>query len=97
MSSSFSDLSEAIRKELRFDRRGRFVMYKKLSNPKSMNNPSNSPVPTDELSSVKEPDNSEVHSSEGMAELLLKYIRHKVEFRIISLPYKKVLSLSIVF
>ena len=59
MSSSFSDLSEEVR----------FVMHKTLSQPESMNNPSKSPVPADESSSTKEPDDSEVHSSEGMAEL----------------------------
>ena len=80
MSSSFSDSfgETDLSGEVRFDRRGRFVMYKKLSNPEPMNNPSKSPVPTDESSSTKEPDDSKVHSSEGMAELLLKYIRHKV-------------------
>ena len=59
MSSSFSDLSEEVR----------FVMHKTLSQPGSMNNPSKSPSPTDESSSTKEPDDSEVNSSEGMAEL----------------------------
>ena len=59
MSSSSSDLSEEVR----------FVMHKTLSQPESMNNPSKSPVPADESSSTKEPDDSEVQSSEGMTEL----------------------------
>ena len=74
MSGSFFDLSEEVREEVRFDRRGQFVMYKKLSNPKHMDNPSKSQVPTEESSSTKELDDSKVHSSEGMTELLLKYI-----------------------
>ena len=84
MSSSFSDLSEEVR----------FVMHKTLSQPESMNNPSKSPVPADESSSTKEPDDSEVQSSEGMAELPLKYIRHTFEsFHC----HRKVILLSIVF
>ena len=99
MSSSASDLSEEGRRfseeGRRFDRRGRFVMYKKLTNPEPMNNPSKSPLPTDESSSTKETNDSKVHSSEGMAESLLKYIRHIVENHLIA--KRKVISLSILF
>ena len=98
MSSSFSDSfgETDLSGEVRFDRRGRFVMYKKLTNPEPMNNPSKSPLPTDESSSTKETNDSKVHSSEGMAELLLENIRH-INLSNHLIAKRKVISLSILF